>query len=589
MLYRTVGLEPEVEQQLLGLVSDDLPGTLPDFPSRQQLADRPVRFRVMPDTSEEFTLICRSIEAGLDHTRRPGNVFTQGAVVTRTGASRAMDYWFSPSWLSPFGAEQVRLAVPADELLLPEGFGFESVAARVRNDHDLLAALPWMIDALVYCVYMGLPVALVDPRPDRCAAWLGLLSWAIEERSASNLAFAVYEDRRSAQAMADHGAFVFGVADHATAAGLGSPVVTLDPSWEPDDTQAAITGLWTLPSGMSIPKTDWARLMVDLVWAPPERARRALEVREGLAQGLRRLEALPRTSEGQLATLHLAYLSEAEPGEVSEQIVRGALAMLPPGALAHPLVRKLASDAGMGNDGGGNVQPLPTVTLSARPAPSMSGPPEYTQAVERPREPALVTADPLDEFPFPTPRSAAIAASVLASAGLTLTTVGDGAACVEAFSSADDSLRLALVHAAAHLVSQPLERASLERLVAAVEPGGSFERLAPGLLILACRSQLADPPDTAPQGGAWPALRDYVGQCDAEDLAYLGFHFGPVLEGLEHGVVASRPGLESLASLGNQSVWTMTNRLGVTLVSMVLDEIHATQHERVSVGRRGLQ
>lgn len=299
VLHRTSGLAPELEARFLTLVSDDLPSTLPDFPSRQQLADRPVRFRAFPDPSGSGTVICRSVEAGLDHTRRPGNVFTHAARVPRGEAFRAMDFWFSAAWLSPFGAEQVRLAVPAEELGLPPGAGFSNVAGQFQNE-KLARSLPWMIDALCYSVFARRQVAIVDPDPARCALWLGLLSWALAERTAFTLSFAIYEDLRTAPLMLDRAVLAVGVADEEIAASLGPRVLVLNPTWNPDDTQAAITGVWTLPSGATVRRTEWARVITDLVWADSDTATRAFQLRESLVQGLRQFQALPTTSEASL-------------------------------------------------------------------------------------------------------------------------------------------------------------------------------------------------------------------------------------------------------------------------------------------------
>jgi hypothetical protein len=587
VLHRTPDLSPDLEARLLTLVSDDMPGTVPDFPSRQQLADRPIRFRVFPEASGSRVAVCRSVEAGLDQTRRPGNVFTHAALVTCTENVRAMDYWFSSGWLSPFGAEQVRLAVPPREVLV-EGFGFGAVSLRFQQDHELIRALPWMIDALCYCVFTGRQIAIVDPRPTNSALWLGLLAWALAEHTASGLAVAIYEDRRSAGIMLDRGAHVVTVADHTVASGLGARVTVLDPSWQPDDTQAAITGMWLLPSGVTFPRTEWATLLVDLVWASPVLAQRAFVAREGLVEGLRTLHALSPSSETELATLHLAFISESESVTLNQQVVRDHLKVFPPAALTHPLVRRLAEEAGL-LERPGVAPSTASITLTARPNVAVNHTPKAPMPAESPTVAAVPAGPSLGDFHFPTPRSAALAASLLGSAGLGTEQIGTCAAWVSVFTHGDGSLRLPLVHAAAHLLDAPLDGDSLRSLFDAVILDETFEMLAPGLLLLACRSHLAHPPTSSLVGPTWAALSEYVAKQDAEDLAYLSFHFGPILEGLEWGTVWSRQELEALSSQATTSVWAMENRLSTPLAFLVLDQIAQTQRERPMVGRRGRQ
>jgi GTPase-associated protein 1, N-terminal domain type 2 len=587
VLHRTPDLSPDLEARLLTLVSDDMPSTVPDFPSRQQLADRPVRFRVFPEASGSRAAVCRSVEAGLDQTRRPGNVFTHAAVVTCRENVRAMDYWFSSAWLSPFGAEQVRLAVPPGEVPV-EGFGFGAVSLRFRQNHELIRALPWMIDALCHCVFTGRQIVIVDPRPANSALWLGLLAWALAERTASGLAVAIYEDRRSAAMMLDRGAHVVTVADQAVASSLGPRVTVLDPSWEPDDTQAAITGMWLLPSGATIPRTEWARLLVDLVWASPMMAQRAFVAREGLVEGLRTLHALSPSSETELATLHLAFISESDSGTLNQQVVRDHLKVFPPAALTHPVVRRLAEEAGM-VERPGVVQSAASITLTPRPNVAVNHTPEAPMPADSPSVAPVTGGSSLGDFHFPTPRSATLAASFLGSAGLGTEQIGTCAGWASAFTHGDAALRLPLLHAAAHLLDAPLDGDSLRLLFDAVTLDETFEVLAPGLLVLACRSHLAYPPNSHLVGPAWVALSNYVAQQDAEDLAYLSFHFGPILEGLEWGTVWSRQELEILSEQETASVWTMENRLSTPLALMVLDQIAQTQRERPMVGRRGRQ
>lgn len=610
VLHRSADLPPELEERFLTLVSDDLPSTLPDFPSKQQLADRPVRFRVFPDQSGTGAVICRSVEAGLDHTRRPGNVFTHAARVPRGEAIRATDFWFSPDWLSPFGAEQVRLAVPGDELGLPTVAGFADVAVQFRNER-LARALPWMIDALCHALFAKRQVAIVEPESAKCALWLGLLSWAVAERTAYALSFAIYEDRRTAPLMLDRAVLAVGVPDQATAASLGPRVLVLDPTWDPDDTQAAITGRWTLPSGSTVPRTEWARVMTDLVWAETETATRAFETREGLAESLRRLQALPTTSEAELAILHLAYLAESQSASLNRQVVRDHLEVLPPTALArNALLRRLAENAGVDLDGPKVVQP--TVTLSARPNPSagrVPGPPAANAQDDPPPKSGDDTGheptgddDPLTlpdadvsfavmiktvtDARAPTPRSAANAAFVLAHLGLKPESIATSEGFVSEFVTGGTARRVALLHAATQLMPDPLGPEALETVFRSVALDETFERLAPGLLVLACRCHLSHPASMGATAPAWRALGVYVSQRDADELSYLTIYFSAMLEVLEDGTARSRQDLELLAMRQAPSVWSLSNREGTPLVVMVLDDMAPAHGELPATGRR---
>lgn len=562
VLHRAGSLDPEVERAMISMVSVDMPFTLPDFPSRAEKAARQPRLRGARDADSGHFLLARSVEAGLDHTLRPGNVFTHVARVPRGAGVRPLDWAESPGWRSPHGAGEVRVAQPADDLPLPEPSGFAGVVPRVRDD----AAIPWVVDSLMHLLDAGRPVCLIEPEVARVTAWLSLVMWLLDERAAAQLSFGLNEDRRSVAQAVEGGFRVVSVPTMEAAETIGQRAVVLDASWRPDDTQAALTGRWALPSGLTVPRTDWPRLAVDLVWSDPTRAAAALEQRDALAAGLRRLQSLPEGNAAQLAVLQLGLATQGAP---TREGVESALAALPPLALTNPVVKRLVAEVGLGQAAPPEPTANPSVSFAGRPAPQVSSAPQtgtHRMQATPPAAPAgpAPTAGPgLLEWPEAdrAVRAALALDRELAAALLS----GSALAWYEAYRSAAAKWRPLLCAVAAHVV-EPLP-AEVTAAVMAAPTDGDFEALAASLLVLLCRSQWAHPPLLAPQGATWSALGALVVRSGPDDLA-------PLARQLAAGGVPHDPAQQPLAALTPipGSVWTWPTRTGQTLLDVLRDD-----------------
>lgn len=648
VLYRSPSLEPLVEQHLVELVSVDLPATLPSFPGRQQLLDRPVRFRVFPEPEGTGVLLARSIEAGLDHTRRPGNVFTHAARVDRQEGRRALDFQDAPEWLVPFGADQVRRASPPDALTCPDGVAVLTALTRsVESDQHLSTSTTWVVDALTHLLLAGRSVCLVESVSGRAALWFRLASWALDERSASLLGIAVHEDRRSAVDVLDRGYRLLSVPDDVVAGVVADRAVVLDPRWTLDEAQAASAGSWTLPNGLAIPYLGLGRLLQVLLQGDPVVSVQTFALRESIVQAVRGLHA-SSGAEAQSNALWIAALAgPAGPSLGGTPELATRLEALPNLVVnTNPVLRQLADWAGVRPSQAAAPAAPPRVNLSGRrpaapaaddrpvhpfarpegepafglteepplsspsqpaapaaPAgppdrpeslpPAGPGAPEWASPV-----PATDTApppgawparrlapDPLDAFSYPTPRSATIAVAFLARQGMAEDVLAGG--WVDRYVSADALTRVALLHAAAH-ACEPRTEPQLALVLAATQGDAEFERLAAALLVEVCRSQLVHPPHSLQSGQAWDLLALHVGQCDAVDLAHLAFHVGPVLGRLESGVDTLSWHLSQLVGRPTFSAWGFATGQGrASLAEIVWAEIKRNQAEDIVAGPSG--
>ncbi|NHB85050.1 hypothetical protein G7085_11690 [Tessaracoccus sp. HDW20] len=146
-------------EALLRLTSVSMTSGLPQFPSSEQLAARPVRFRL--DPSGDAYAACRSIEAGTDHTGRPGNVVSHCALIPAVPQARPVDWFFADGWVAPYGPRQVATATPPTALAPPGGW--EDTAGWLRADPQRTARIRWIVDVAFSLLLDQQRVLLVAP------------------------------------------------------------------------------------------------------------------------------------------------------------------------------------------------------------------------------------------------------------------------------------------------------------------------------------------------------------------------------------------------------------------------------------------
>lgn len=260
VLQSTGALTPEEGQALLDLVSVELPSTLPQFPSAEQLQRRAVRFRL--DPIGDGYAVARSVEAGTDHTGRPGNVVTHGAVVAKEAGLRPADWFFSPGWLSPYGPRQIAEARLSDALAVPSGWA--QTAAWLRAEPARTGRVRWIIDVALSLLMEHQQLLLVAPTAEEAARWVSMLSWLLDAATADQVRIRIGEDASSVAANLEKKPVIVTVTGADASLAKHRPV---DVTWQLDANEAAETGLWRLPVGPRFPASKFTSLAVDLVYA----------------------------------------------------------------------------------------------------------------------------------------------------------------------------------------------------------------------------------------------------------------------------------------------------------------------------------
>ncbi|AQP50875.1 GAP1-N2 domain-containing protein [Tessaracoccus flavescens] len=277
VLHGTPDLTAETQRRLLALTSVALPSTLPQFPSAEQLAQRTVRFRL--DPSEAEYAACRSVEAGTDHTGRPGNVVSHCALIPADDRLRPVDWFFSPGWAMPYGPRQIaETRLPAE---LPAPSGWAETAAWLRADPARTARIRWIVDVAATVLLDAQRLVLKSPTAEEAARWASVLSWLVDAQVADLIRIRIGEDSRSTVEQLAVAPVIVGVTvdlDPATLRGL--PVI--DTSWQLDAEEAMSTGRWHLPTGQSFKASTFTGLAGDLVYADPDVAQAVFTKRDEL-------------------------------------------------------------------------------------------------------------------------------------------------------------------------------------------------------------------------------------------------------------------------------------------------------------------
>ncbi|SDS76316.1 GAP1-N2 domain-containing protein [Microlunatus soli] len=170
---------------------------LPRFPTPEQIAGFPRRLVYAPASgfaaggpAADGSAVGRpaagacawwhTAPAGVDASGRPGNVFSQVVLDRRPSTPpvfRPIDLWRSPSWLTPYGPEQVAAAELAPGLPGPgTGVDLDALIDFCFADFDKIAVLGPLLDACAAAVVGGPPVILGVLNPERSAQWIAAVS-----------------------------------------------------------------------------------------------------------------------------------------------------------------------------------------------------------------------------------------------------------------------------------------------------------------------------------------------------------------------------------------------------------------------------
>lgn len=277
VVHGTPDLTPVTSDRLQALTSVALPSTMPQFPSAQQLAARSVRFRIDPEEGQAFA--CRSLEAGTDHTGRPGNVVSHGVLLPSAAGLRPVDWFFSPGWAAPYGPRQIAEAQLSADLPAPEGWA--ATAAWLREDPGRIERLKWIVDVASAVLLSTQRLVLKAPTVAEAARWVSVVSWLLDAGTANQVRIRIGEDQVTAIEQLETAPVIVGVdIDLAPGSLRGLPV--LDTTWQLNQEQTLSSGRWELPTGPSFPAAALTGLAVDLVYSDDEVAAAVFERRDAL-------------------------------------------------------------------------------------------------------------------------------------------------------------------------------------------------------------------------------------------------------------------------------------------------------------------
>ncbi|GGK99786.1 putative ESX-1 scaffolding and assembly protein SaeB [Salinibacterium xinjiangense] len=226
----TEGLRSRVVT-LFGAIDD-----IPQFPSHDEIANLPRRLTYAPVSESKGYGYWHSVPSGLDGTGRPGNVFSHVLLDRRPDEQlpslRPITLWRSPSWLTPFGQQEILAAA-----VQPGAPSVGSAVARASIIDFLLdpvvfrgATLTVLLDAVAAAVAGGPRVIIVTETPDVAALWIGAVSQLMAPRTSRGLPFSVFERTAGLGSVLRRGALIVGVphADAEAAVKIDNVVVIDD-------------------------------------------------------------------------------------------------------------------------------------------------------------------------------------------------------------------------------------------------------------------------------------------------------------------------------------------------------------------------
>ncbi len=260
VIHASDGLEPAVRDRLASLASVHLPQTMPQFPSAEQLAARSRRFRARPTTDGGLDL-CTSVEAGPDHTGRPGNVISHCVHVALDGSWRSADWIHADGWVLPFGARQLAEVRLPDRLEPPSGWA--ATAAWLRSDPERIQRARWVVGAGVRMLQRQGRLVVQAATAADGAHWVSAILWMLDPTSAALHQVLVGEDLRSMGELRPTGKYVVAFGDDVTV---------------PEHLHAIRVD--TTRAGDDDP--DWGQVVADLLLAPDEVAADVLARRDEL-------------------------------------------------------------------------------------------------------------------------------------------------------------------------------------------------------------------------------------------------------------------------------------------------------------------
>lgn len=314
------------------------------FASASQLEQRPHRLSYL--TVDGMPTLWHAVPAGPDATGRPGNVFTHAAtLIVDQPELRAIEYWRSPDWLTPFGVLEVNAARLG--ALRPGSFVTRSSTLEFLAEPDRLYSLEWLLAAVSHVFRTRRSMVLLTDTVDEAARWLSTFSYLTAPMLARRIGWATFERAEGVVRAAARGVTVICVprADYAILVEERSDQVLLaDPRWVLDD---PVAGTWVNKLSQTFPaEPAWQDAALDVLALAPEH-------RDGI---LTQMDALGRVPADEAADLPFAWpllMSLLVDGNVAvadrEASIRECLFAAPTSVFSDPRVQGLVQELVQGS------------------------------------------------------------------------------------------------------------------------------------------------------------------------------------------------------------------------------------------------
>lgn len=239
----------------------DVEPALPQFPTPTDIAERPCRLMYAP--TENGAGFWHTVDAGLDGSGRPGNVFAHvlvdRAIASPIPAPRPIEFWKSPLWLRPYGPSEVARSTLLESTIPDAG----PVITRSTTIEFLLESLDRqnlfqvLLDAVLDAMSGGPMVILLVDGWDEGASWIGAVSFFMSPNTSRRLSWTTYDRPQSLAEDIRRGIELVAVPnEHAGAIDPELDCVVLDTRDEPN--LGVLGGFHSLAKGFEVRVTPWS-------------------------------------------------------------------------------------------------------------------------------------------------------------------------------------------------------------------------------------------------------------------------------------------------------------------------------------------
>ncbi|MFE7423667.1 hypothetical protein [Rhodococcus sp. NPDC057529] len=180
----------------------DLEPPLPRFPTPADIDGRPAR--LMYTAVEGGAAYWHTVDAGLDGSGRPGNVFAHVVLDRDVGVStsplRPVELWKWSGWLTPYGARAVlESSLAQARVPVPDGPVTRSQVIAFLDDPTVfrVGLFQVLLDAVAAAMSGGPSVVLTVSEADTAVMWIGAVSYFMSPGSARRFAWSTHDRAHS--------------------------------------------------------------------------------------------------------------------------------------------------------------------------------------------------------------------------------------------------------------------------------------------------------------------------------------------------------------------------------------------------------